>query len=170
MKRELVEEAALQIDVLKPLYLSENLFVESGEYRHEVILYFLAAVHAFLDTPPVDLRNHEWHPPSATPRPLLLPADVAEAVIFDLETGFRAPAPALRVRRAARRAARVTKGVRRAGKSLKDSERRRLGKARRADRAPEPAQGARGRGDAVVRRRVAREPRARGLRVRARGR
>ena len=42
MKRELVEEAAVQIDVLKPLYLSENLFVESGEYRHEVILYFLA--------------------------------------------------------------------------------------------------------------------------------
>ena len=49
MKRELVEEAALQIDVLKPLYLSENLFVESGEYRHEVILYFLAAMHARLD-------------------------------------------------------------------------------------------------------------------------
>ncbi|MGH3074765.1 MAG: NUDIX domain-containing protein, partial [Gaiellales bacterium] len=41
VKRELIEEAALQIDVLKPLYLSENLFVESGEYRHEVILYFL---------------------------------------------------------------------------------------------------------------------------------
>jgi len=32
----------------------------------------------------------------------------------------------------------VTKGVRRAGKTLKDSERRRLGKARRAKRAPEP--------------------------------
>ena len=90
VKRELVEEAAFQIDVLKPLYLSENLFVESGEYRHEVILYFLAAVHARLDTPPTDLRNHEWHPPSATPRPLL-PPDVAGAVIFDLETGFKRP-------------------------------------------------------------------------------
>lgn len=33
----------------------------------------------------------------------------------------------------------MTKGVRRAGKTLKDSERRRLGKARRAERAPEPA-------------------------------
>jgi probable phosphoglycerate mutase len=33
----------------------------------------------------------------------------------------------------------VTKGVRRAGKTLKDAERRRLAKARRAERAPEPA-------------------------------
>ena len=33
----------------------------------------------------------------------------------------------------------MTKGVRRTGKTLKDSERRRLGKARRAARAPEPA-------------------------------
>jgi len=33
----------------------------------------------------------------------------------------------------------VTKGVRRAGKTLKDSERRRLAKARRAERAREPA-------------------------------
>jgi len=33
----------------------------------------------------------------------------------------------------------VTKGVRRAGKTLKDSERRRLGKAGRAARAPAPA-------------------------------
>ena len=90
VKRELVEEAALQIDVLKPLYLSENLFVESGEYRHEVILYFLAAVHARLETAPTDLREHEWHPPSATPRPLL-PPDVAAAVIYDLETGFKRP-------------------------------------------------------------------------------
>jgi ribonuclease H / adenosylcobalamin/alpha-ribazole phosphatase len=32
----------------------------------------------------------------------------------------------------------VTKGVRRAGKTLKDAERRRLSKARRAERAPEP--------------------------------
>jgi ribonuclease H / adenosylcobalamin/alpha-ribazole phosphatase len=31
----------------------------------------------------------------------------------------------------------VTKGVRRAGKTLKDAERRRIGKARRAERAPE---------------------------------
>jgi 8-oxo-dGTP pyrophosphatase MutT (NUDIX family) len=90
VKRELVEEAAFQIDVLKPLYLSENLFVESGEYRHEVIVYFLAAVHARLESAPVDLRNHEWHPPSATPRPLL-PPDVAAAVVFDLETGFKRP-------------------------------------------------------------------------------
>jgi ADP-ribose pyrophosphatase YjhB (NUDIX family) len=90
VKRELVEEAAFRIDVLKLLYLSENLFVESGEYRHEVIFYFLAAVAARLDAPPVDLRDHEWHPPSSTPRPLL-PPDVAEAVAFDLETGFKRP-------------------------------------------------------------------------------
>jgi probable phosphoglycerate mutase len=32
----------------------------------------------------------------------------------------------------------VTKGVRRSGKTLKDAQRRRLGKARRAERAPEP--------------------------------
>jgi ADP-ribose pyrophosphatase YjhB (NUDIX family) len=90
VRRELVEEAALRIDVLKLLYLSENLFVESGEYRHEVILYFLAAIAGRLDTPPVDLRDHEWHPPAFTPRPLL-PPDVAEAVAFDLENGFRRP-------------------------------------------------------------------------------
>jgi ribonuclease HI len=33
----------------------------------------------------------------------------------------------------------VTKGVRRSGKTLKDAERRRLAKARRAERAPEPS-------------------------------
>jgi ribonuclease HI len=33
----------------------------------------------------------------------------------------------------------VTKGVRRAGRTLKDAERRRLGKARRAERSPAPA-------------------------------
>jgi ribonuclease H / adenosylcobalamin/alpha-ribazole phosphatase len=33
----------------------------------------------------------------------------------------------------------VTKGVRRAGKTTKDAERRRLAKARRAERAPEPS-------------------------------
>ena len=32
----------------------------------------------------------------------------------------------------------MTKGVRKSGKTLKDAERRRLGKARRAERAPEP--------------------------------
>jgi probable phosphoglycerate mutase len=38
----------------------------------------------------------------------------------------------------------VTKGVRRAGKTLRDAERRRLGKARRAERAPEPARAPQG--------------------------
>ena len=38
----------------------------------------------------------------------------------------------------------MTKGVRRSGKTLKDAERRRLGKARRAERAPEPGRAPRG--------------------------
>ncbi len=42
LRRELIEEASLVIARQRLLYVSENLFVESGEYRHEVILYFLA--------------------------------------------------------------------------------------------------------------------------------
>ena len=42
VRRELIEEASLEISVERLLYVSENLFVESGDYRHEVILYFLA--------------------------------------------------------------------------------------------------------------------------------
>ena len=133
VKRELVEEAAVQIDVLKPLYLSENLFVESGEYRHEVILYFLAAIHARLETPPVDLRNHEWHPPSATPRAAAAAGRRRGGDVRSRD-GLQAPAAALRLRRASG----VTKGVRRSGKTLTDAERRRLGKARRAARTPAP--------------------------------
>jgi ADP-ribose pyrophosphatase YjhB (NUDIX family) len=90
LRRELIEEASLVIRVQRLLYLSENLFVESGEYRHEVILYFLAEAGETLPGAPVDLRNHEWHPPQATPGPFL-PPDVAAAVAADLQDGFRRP-------------------------------------------------------------------------------
>ena len=90
VQRELVEEASLEIAVERLLYLSENLFVESGEYRHEVILYFLAGAGRTLPGAPTDLRRHEWHPPAATPGPFL-PPDVAAAVVHDLADGFRRP-------------------------------------------------------------------------------
>jgi ADP-ribose pyrophosphatase YjhB (NUDIX family) len=90
VRRELIEEASLVIRVVRLLYLSENLFVESGEYRHEVILYFLAESGETLPGAPVDLRNHEWHAPDATPGPFL-PPDVAAAVVTDLRDGFRRP-------------------------------------------------------------------------------
>jgi ADP-ribose pyrophosphatase YjhB (NUDIX family) len=90
VRRELIEEASLVIQVRRLLYLSENLFVESGEYRHEVILYFLAEGRETLPGAPVDLRNHEWHPPDATPGPFL-PPDVAAAVAADLRDGFHRP-------------------------------------------------------------------------------
>src|SRR5207249_2746600 len=58
--RELIEEASLVIHVRRLLYISENLFVESGDYRHEVILYFLAEAGETLPGAPIDLRHHEW--------------------------------------------------------------------------------------------------------------
>lgn len=90
LKRELLEEAALEIEIDRLLYVSENLFVESGDYRHEVILYFLSHVTGRAAGPPVDPRQHEWHPPDRTPGPFLPPA-VAEAVTADLRSGFTRP-------------------------------------------------------------------------------
>lgn len=90
VRRELIEEAGLLIAVRRLLYLSENLFVESGDYRHETILYFLAEVTGRLPGDPTDPRSHEWHPPDATPGPFL-PAEVAREVAFDLADGFRRP-------------------------------------------------------------------------------
>jgi ADP-ribose pyrophosphatase YjhB (NUDIX family) len=90
LRRELIEEASLEITVERLLYVSENLFVEWGDYRHEVILYFLARAGATLPGAPVDLRHHEWHPPDATPG-RFLPPDVAAAVAADLAGGFRRP-------------------------------------------------------------------------------
>jgi ADP-ribose pyrophosphatase YjhB (NUDIX family) len=90
LRRELVEEASLEIEPVRLLYLSENLFVESGDYRHEVILYFLARAGRTLPGAPVDLREHEWHRPGETPGPLL-PADVARELAFDVRDGFRRP-------------------------------------------------------------------------------
>ena len=90
VRRELIEEASLVIRVQRLLYISENLFVESGDYRHEVILYFLAEAGETLSGAPVDLRHHEWHAPDATPGPFL-PPDVAAAVAADLRDGFTRP-------------------------------------------------------------------------------
>ena len=90
LRRELVEEASLEVEPVRLLYLSENLFVESGDYRHEVILYFLARPGRTLPGAPVDLREHEWHRPGETPGPLL-PAAVARELAFDVRDGFRRP-------------------------------------------------------------------------------
>ena len=90
VRRELIEEAGLDIEVKRLLYVSENLFVESGDYRHETILYFLAEITGRRDGDPVDPRMHEWHPPDATPGPFL-PPDVARAVVTDLAGGFQRP-------------------------------------------------------------------------------
>ena len=90
LRRELIEEASLRIDVGRLLYVSENLFVESGDYRHEMILYLLASITGRDPAPPADPRNHEWHAPDATPGPLL-PPQIAEALIHDIPTGFDRP-------------------------------------------------------------------------------
>jgi ADP-ribose pyrophosphatase YjhB (NUDIX family) len=90
LRRELIEEAGLEIEVKRLLYVSENLFVESGDYRHETILYFLAEITGRQDAEPVDPRMHEWHRPDATPGPFL-PPDVARAVAVDLAGGFQRP-------------------------------------------------------------------------------
>ncbi|MFI5049583.1 MAG: NUDIX domain-containing protein [Gaiellales bacterium] len=90
LRRELMEEAALEIEVGRLLYVSENLFVESGDYRHEVILYFLARITGGPVGEPVDRRMHEWHRPGDQPG-RLLPSDVAAAVEADLAEGFTRP-------------------------------------------------------------------------------
>jgi ADP-ribose pyrophosphatase YjhB (NUDIX family) len=90
LRRELMEEAALEIEVGRLVYLSENVFVESGDYRHEVILYRLAAVRGGPQGEPSDPRMHEWHRPGEQPGPLL-PDAVARELAFDLADGFRRP-------------------------------------------------------------------------------
>ena len=90
LRRELMEEAALEIHVGRVLYLSENLFVESGDYRHELILYRLARIVGGPHGEPSDPRMHEWHRPGEQPGPLL-PADMARELAFDIADGFRRP-------------------------------------------------------------------------------
>jgi ADP-ribose pyrophosphatase YjhB (NUDIX family) len=88
LRRELMEEAAVEIDVGRLLYVSENLFVESGDYRHEIILYRLARIVGEPHGEPADPRMHEWHRPGQQPG-RLLPADVARELEFDIRDGFR---------------------------------------------------------------------------------
>ena len=90
LQRELMEEAALEIEVGRLLYVSENMFTESGDYRHEVILYRLAAVRGGPHGQPSDPRMHEWHRPGTQPGPLL-PEVVARELEIDLADGFRRP-------------------------------------------------------------------------------
>jgi ADP-ribose pyrophosphatase YjhB (NUDIX family) len=90
LQRELMEEAALEVEVGRLLYLSENIFTESGDYRHEVILYRLAAVRGGPHGTPTDPRMHEWHRPGEQPGPLL-PAAVARELEIDVADGFRRP-------------------------------------------------------------------------------
>lgn len=90
LRRELMEEAALEIRVDRLLYLSENLFVESGDYRHELILYYLAEIASGPHGTPSDPRMHEWHRPGEQPGPLL-PPDVARELSVDLAGGFTRP-------------------------------------------------------------------------------
>jgi 8-oxo-dGTP diphosphatase len=90
LQRELMEEAALEIEVGRLLYVSENVFTESGDHRHEVILYRLAAVRGGPLGEPSDPRMHEWHRPGTQPGPLL-PEVVARELEFDLADGFRRP-------------------------------------------------------------------------------
>ncbi len=90
LRRELMEEAALEIAVSRLLYVSENLFVESGEYRHEVILYRRAEIVGGPHGTPVDPRRHEWHRPGEQPGPLL-PAAVERELRIDLADGFQRP-------------------------------------------------------------------------------
>jgi 8-oxo-dGTP diphosphatase len=90
LQRELMEEAALEIEVGRVLYLSENIYVESGDYRHELILYRLAAVRGGPHGTPSDPRMHEWHRPGQQPGPLL-PEAMAAELAFDLADGFRRP-------------------------------------------------------------------------------
>jgi hypothetical protein len=85
-----MEEAALEIEVGRVLYLSENIYVESGDYRHELILYRLAAVRGGPHGTPSDPRMHEWHRPGEQPGPLL-PEAMAVELAFDLDDGFRRP-------------------------------------------------------------------------------
>ena len=82
--------AALEIEVGRVLYLSENIYVESGDYRHELILYRLAAVRGGPHGTPSDPRLHEWHRPGEQPGPLL-PEAMAAELAFDLADGFRRP-------------------------------------------------------------------------------
>ena len=90
LQRELMEEAALEIEVGRLLYVSENIYTESGDHRHEVILYRLAAVRGGPHGTPSDPRMHEWHRPGTQPGPLL-PEVVARALELDVAEGFRRP-------------------------------------------------------------------------------
>lgn len=90
LRRELMEEAAVEIEVGRLLYVSENLYVESGDYRHELILYRMAEIVSGPHGEPSDERLHEWHAPGTQPGPLV-PAEIAAELAVDLRDGFQRP-------------------------------------------------------------------------------
>jgi ADP-ribose pyrophosphatase YjhB (NUDIX family) len=90
LRRELMEEAAVEIEVGRLLYVSENLYVESGDYRHELILYRMAEIVSGPHGEPTDERLHEWHVPGSQPGPLM-PAEIAAELEIDLRDGFQRP-------------------------------------------------------------------------------
>ena len=91
LQRELMEEAALEIEVGRLLYVSENLYVESGDYRHELILYRLAADRAAARTarPAIRACTSGTGPASSPGRCCRRRSAVELAV--DLADGFRRP-------------------------------------------------------------------------------
>jgi ADP-ribose pyrophosphatase YjhB (NUDIX family) len=90
LRRELMEEAALEIEVGRLLYVSENIYVETGDYRHELILYRMATALGEPRGTPTDPRMHEWHRPGEQPGPLL-PEALARELTADIADGFRRP-------------------------------------------------------------------------------
>src|SRR4051794_41965388 len=69
LRRELMEEAALEIEVGRVLYLSEKIYVERGDHPHQLIPYPLAAGGGGPPRPPPHPRPHQWPPPRGPPRP-----------------------------------------------------------------------------------------------------
>ena len=90
LRRELAEEAGIEIHVGRMLYVTEHLFVDEGDHRHEVILYFHAVVLGRSGLEASDPRDLGWHALDELDGPLL-PAIVAHALRDDIDQGFRRP-------------------------------------------------------------------------------
>ena len=86
-----MEEAALEIEVGRVLYLSENLYVESGDYRHELILYRLAAVRRRPARHAQRSAHARMAPARRAARPAAAGRTMARELAFDFADGFRRP-------------------------------------------------------------------------------